>query len=354
MRPSYFPVLATTTRSPPDTDDHAQTAPRASRLPAGNRVQSGAGFLANMPTTYSARPARPPSAHQRQRRHRSTTPPLSAFEREQIAVLHDTAASTLLMVADGATLDPDQLAARARADLVALCAAVPVADQTVDLVDALTQATRIHHTRATIQGPRMLAVAAPTARAVLGAAREALNNVDRHAHAQSVLVDVHARHLTITDDGVGFDVNTTAPGLGITRSITARISRLGGTASITSAPGQGTVVNLGWPTGTAAATETTFHHLSGSTHALLEDIIPVLRRIASGAPIDGRARRLAAVHTRRLRALFDQATRFEHPLLTELRNAIEAAEARGVVVTVHLATTCLCPTPPTAQRSAHR
>lgn len=43
-------------------------------------------------------------------------------EREHLALLHDTAASTLLLVGQGAALQPDQLAAQARRDLAVLAA----------------------------------------------------------------------------------------------------------------------------------------------------------------------------------------------------------------------------------------
>lgn len=260
---------------------------------------------------------------------------MRTYDREQLAILHDTAASTLLIIADGAPLNPDQLAQRARRDLAALCAPATGAGAAVDLVDAVSQAVNIHRTPAKIEGQQPLWVPQRTAQVLLGAVREALNNVDRHAHAQFVLIEVDAGRLSISDDGVGFDAASCTKGTGIARSIVARMDRLGATASVTSSPGLGTVVTLRWPLGTKATAPETGRQCS-RTQALCDEIMPVLRSIAAGEVIDDRIRRLAAAHTRRLRALFDQAASLDNPLLDDLRDAIDAAEARGVAVDIHL------------------
>lgn len=291
-----------------------------------------------MPTKYLARTAQPPSAYRRQLHHRlKALPALSVAERDQLSTLHDTAASTLMMVADGAALDPEQLVARARADLAALCAHAAPAGGVVDLVDALAQATRIHRTPAHVRGLNTLAIAAPLAQAILGAAREALNNVDRHGYARAVVIYVHAHGVTITDDGIGFDSTAASSGTGIPNSIVARMTRAGGTASVTSTPGRGTVVRLHW-TDTAAAPVHQPDRPDNKSRLTepYEDIIAVLRSIAAGEEIDERIRRLATLHTRRLRVLFDQAALVNHPLLDALRDDIDAAEARGVDVNVLL------------------
>ena len=52
--------------------------------------------------------------------------------------------------------------------------------------------------------------------------------------------------VTVTDDGIGFDPERAAHagGLGVRRSILGRMSRVGGYASLTPAPGGGTRVTL--------------------------------------------------------------------------------------------------------------
>lgn len=73
-------------------------------------------------------------------------------------------------------------------------------------------------------------------RALADAAREALLNAEKHARAQSVVVTSFAQRqgvaVTISDDGVGFGAGSTLPvGLGLT-SMSDRLARVGGAATI--------------------------------------------------------------------------------------------------------------------------
>lgn len=79
-------------------------------------------------------------------------------------------------------------------------------------------------------------------------AREALNNVVKHAHAHHVRVALIASFaetcLEIADDGAGFDpAALPSHGLGLV-GIKERVQRIGGTLEIVSAPGQGTTVRV--------------------------------------------------------------------------------------------------------------
>jgi signal transduction histidine kinase len=92
--------------------------------------------------------------------------------------------------------------------------------------------------------------------ALFRAAQEALTNVARHAHAETVLVQIVRQgselHVEIEDDGDGFDPAgvagpvPSARGLGL-MGIRERLELLGGSAEIESAPGQGTRVVLRAP-----------------------------------------------------------------------------------------------------------
>jgi PAS domain S-box-containing protein len=93
-----------------------------------------------------------------------------------------------------------------------------------------------------------------TARIAYRIVQEALINVRKHAHAQTVEIHVGARKgalaVTIRDDGVGFDperANTPIPGHVGLASIRERAELAGGTASITSHPGAGTTVRFVLP-----------------------------------------------------------------------------------------------------------
>lgn len=94
----------------------------------------------------------------------------------------------------------------------------------------------------------------PAKQALYRIAQEALHNTVKHAHATTV--DLHLTQtdalvsLEIHDDGVGFDPRGSFPGhLGL-RSMQERISDLGGTFQIESAPGQRTHVFAQLPAGT--------------------------------------------------------------------------------------------------------
>jgi signal transduction histidine kinase len=80
--------------------------------------------------------------------------------------------------------------------------------------------------------------------------KEILNNVVRHADATTVTVAVtiasRQLHLTVTDDGRGFDVAAHREGQGL-RSMQRRATVLGGSMGVTSAPGTGTRVTLTLP-----------------------------------------------------------------------------------------------------------
>lgn len=81
-------------------------------------------------------------------------------------------------------------------------------------------------------------------------ARELLANVGKHAHATTATVSIGRRgnevHVTIEDDGVGFDTaraDTRARGFGLF-SIGERLTEFGGRMELDSTAGKGTQVTL--------------------------------------------------------------------------------------------------------------
>ena len=83
------------------------------------------------------------------------------------------------------------------------------------------------------------------------AAKEALNNVIRHAHAREVhlrlAVESRQIRIVLQDNGCGFDsAQTTSAGNGLT-NLHERLKQLGGQATIRSEPGTGTTVELSLP-----------------------------------------------------------------------------------------------------------
>jgi len=86
-------------------------------------------------------------------------------------------------------------------------------------------------------------------------AQEALTNVVRHAHASQVSIDLSQEkdcaRLVVTDNGVGFDVNTppkyeSGSGLGLV-GMRERVALVGGRCSVESEPGCGTRITIELP-----------------------------------------------------------------------------------------------------------
>ncbi len=99
-----------------------------------------------------------------------------------------------------------------------------------------------------LEGPLPTALATAVYRVV----QELLNNVMRHAHAREVFVQVAREdgelHLSVEDDGVGFDTDLPGAQLGIgLAGIRTRVGLLGGTLTIRSRLGHGTGVFLVLP-----------------------------------------------------------------------------------------------------------
>jgi signal transduction histidine kinase len=92
--------------------------------------------------------------------------------------------------------------------------------------------------------------------AVLRIVKEALGNVQRHAEARCVFIELHALRnevrLTVRDDGVGFEPERSQDArlhLGIS-GMRRRAEARGGTFDLASAPGGGTTVTVTMPTRT--------------------------------------------------------------------------------------------------------
>jgi signal transduction histidine kinase len=87
--------------------------------------------------------------------------------------------------------------------------------------------------------------------AIRDAVREALRNTLKHAGTDQVVVRVEERDggvaVITRDHGTGFSIDSRPPGFGISESINARLTEVGGTALVESTPGSGTRVTLWVP-----------------------------------------------------------------------------------------------------------
>jgi hypothetical protein len=168
-------------------------------------------------------------------------------DREQLALLHDTAAATLLLVGQGTPVAPSRLAAQATRDLRALSRPPWLASTApVNVVAALREDAAHLTTPVRYCGEDAVWLDGPLAAAVVATAREVTNNVDRHAQASVITIQVDPKRVTITDDGIGFAQGASSDGHGIRGSIIERMHRAGGAATITSVPAHGTVAELSW------------------------------------------------------------------------------------------------------------
>ncbi len=79
---------------------------------------------------------------------------------------------------------------------------------------------------------------------------EALQNVQKYAHASHAVISLRADgeqlQFSVTDDGVGFDPATAKKGAGLTNMVD-RMDALGGTVTITSTPRKGTALSGALP-----------------------------------------------------------------------------------------------------------
>jgi hypothetical protein len=173
-------------------------------------------------------------------------------DRAYLALLHDTASTTLLMVSTGTVGEYDWLPAAARRDVEMLSSYTPVTDRDVDLAGLLAPLTgypglTVH---ADLAGP--LTVPPGPAYAIYHSVREALSNVHRHAGDRNPTLTGHELGgrvvVRLSDRGRGFDPDAVpAHRHGLAESVRARMAAVGGAAEVRSAPGRGTTVEWTWP-----------------------------------------------------------------------------------------------------------
>ena len=194
--------------------------------------------------------------------------------REHERLLHDTILNTLTALARSGSDDLAKVVSRCTQDVALIEAALSdpggpdsgaedsQGDDLISGIRAVAEQMRARglDVHVEITSDRLPVVPALVAAAISAAAREALANVTAHAGTRQAWVQVSpvasqghqhcpARlRVTVRDKGAGFDLASVGPSrLGLRRSIAERTADCGGTASVWSAPGQGTVVCLSWP-----------------------------------------------------------------------------------------------------------
>ncbi len=181
----------------------------------------------------------------------------AARERERFArTLHDGVLQTLAVIQRRSTdRDLIEMARDQEAELRAFIGSGP--RKRGDLVSELralaARAERIHRIPVEVVVVEVADLSPSSTEALVGAAQEAVSNAARHGSPTQVTICVDRAndgggiHLTVIDDGCGFDQAETAEGTGIGRSIRGRMSEVGGRAEVRSVPGRGTEVALWMP-----------------------------------------------------------------------------------------------------------
>lgn len=123
---------------------------------------------------------------------------------------------------------------------------IPLVPALRALLGELEPRTGVHTTLNVIEAPARCSRA--VVEAIRGAVGESVVNADKHGHATAVVVcvDVIDEQLVVTvnDDGRGFEVHSTPEGVGLARSVRARLAEVHGTVDVDAAPGRGCEVTL--------------------------------------------------------------------------------------------------------------
>ncbi|WP_192806958.1 sensor histidine kinase [Streptomyces arboris] len=176
----------------------------------------------------------------------------------QKRLLHDHALATLLAIAQGTrTMGRDQIERLARKELEFLrtMADVKSNGSLIQLGESLAVMIRDHTAQVVLANVESVIavpedIPADVVAKMTSATCEALNNVVVHAETDWVRVTASSTpqggvRITVVDRGRGFDPET-VPRRGLDTSIAAPLREIDGEATIRSAPGNGTTVELKW------------------------------------------------------------------------------------------------------------
>lgn len=176
---------------------------------------------------------------------------------EHWTLLHDTAASTLVMVGDGVPASATaRIRRQARRDLMAIdrLAARDTGEPTEfpELVETIRRCVAESPLPVDLSVTGQPGAPADVVAAVGRAVRELLTNVERHSGAERVQLTVRGDHdgvvVVVRDAGVGFEPAGPADpiGRGLRESVVGRLDRVGVRTDIASGLGSGTSVTLTW------------------------------------------------------------------------------------------------------------
>lgn len=183
--------------------------------------------------------------------------------RAQEVLIHESVLNTLTALSQGAAESVPQELLRKRIDeafrVLTAVTSGPSAqnDVTTSIFDprAITQdiveRLRANGTRVRVKGPSREGLPPEVVRAIGGAVREALLNIERHSQASEVSVELRVTRgdgirITVSDDGVGFDSSQATSRFGLSQAIRQSVADSGGAVNVRSAPGRGTTLEVNW------------------------------------------------------------------------------------------------------------
>ncbi|GHH46471.1 sensor histidine kinase [Lentzea cavernae] len=165
--------------------------------------------------------------------------------------LHDDVASALRAAALSGVAPVEVRSASAAAIRRAEATPAPPSAELQDLRAHLDELPGPAGVRMVREGDTAVFAPAHVVGEVADAAAELLRNIGKHARASTAWVtlsgDDNGFVLWVRDDGIGFSARAVqATSLGLRRSVAGRLAEIGGSAEISSRPGEGTTAELRW------------------------------------------------------------------------------------------------------------
>jgi histidine kinase-like protein len=177
-------------------------------------------------------------------------------ERAQLRLVHNGPLTTLTMALHASPERPGEMlnrhAAITLASLPQLAAVTESSDDRLRLDERLAQVIVSYEPPLRIiANLQQCSVPADIADAFAGAVGEALENIVRHAGTRRATADLRddgrAVQVTVADQGRGFDAaQLSGRGFGLREDLAGRMAAVGGSATVRSSSGMGTVIDLEW------------------------------------------------------------------------------------------------------------
>lgn len=187
----------------------------------------------------------------------------AADVRAQEVLIHESVLNTLTALSQGAAAAVSQLVLRSRIEEAhrvlttvtsgpSVQSDVPISGLDLEMVSRdIVGRLRSNGVHVKIKGAAREGLPPDVVRALGGAVREALLNIERHSHATDVSMDLRVfrgagLRITVSDNGVGFDSSRPSTRFGLSQAIRQSVMDSGGRVDVRSASGRGTTLVVRW------------------------------------------------------------------------------------------------------------